>query len=74
MRGRANIIEAFFASIAEFFNRLSVGDPVAIGIVIGAVVFLALAFVVIWIVGRRLRADDEARAKKYGRTLKPKKK
>ncbi len=55
------------AAIREFLDRLGEGDPVALGIV-GFFVVLGLvaAFFVI-MVRRKLKQDDEAQARKYGR-------
>ncbi len=54
-------------ALAEFFNKLSEGDPVALGFVGFFVVVGAVAGLFVLKVRRDLRRDDEAQAKKYGR-------
>jgi F0F1-type ATP synthase assembly protein I len=55
------------AAISEFFDRLADGDPVALGIVGFFVVLGIVAGIFILIVRRKMKQDDEAQAKKYGR-------
>jgi len=57
------------AALAEFFDRLADGDPVALGIVGFFVVLGIVAALIVLKVRRDLRLDDEAQAKKYGRKL-----
>ena len=59
-------------AIGEFFKRLSDGDPVAIGFVVGFLVLALIAGLVVLMVRRRLRREDEEWARKRGR-LPPKK-
>jgi len=58
MRGRA---------ISEFLDKLADGDPVAIGFVAFFVVLGIIAAFFVLMVRRKLKQDDEAQARKYGR-------
>ena len=55
------------AAIAEFFNHLAEGDPVAVGIAVFFVVLGIVAGLFVLKVRRDLRLDDEAQARRYGR-------
>ena len=54
-------------ALAEWLDGLSEGDPVAVGLLIGFGVFLAIFGVIIVKVRRDLKREDDARAKRYGR-------
>ena len=56
-------------AFAEFFKRLGNGDPVAVGILIGMLVLAALTALIVYLVHRKLKADDEAEARRRGRKL-----
>ncbi|HUR52999.1 MAG TPA: hypothetical protein VMZ71_02630 [Gemmataceae bacterium] len=45
-------------SIGAFFEALFDGDPVAVGFALGFLALLAVAFVFVWWVNRRMKADD----------------
>jgi hypothetical protein len=54
-------------AISRFFEDLSAGDPVALGLVSAlAVVGIALG-VFVFFIRRKLMREDESRAKRYGR-------
>ncbi len=54
-------------AISRFFEDLSDGDPVALGLVtVLAVIFVGVGLFVLK-VRRDLRREDEAKARKYGR-------
>jgi hypothetical protein len=55
-------------AISRFFDDLSAGDPVALGLVaVVAVIGIGLGLFVLK-VRRDLRREDEAKARKYGRS------
>jgi uncharacterized protein (DUF2062 family) len=56
-------------AFGEFFKRLGDGDPVAVGILIGMLVLAALAGLIVYLVHRKLKADDDAEARRKGRKL-----
>lgn len=58
MRGQA---------IGAFLEKLSEGDPIAVGFVVGFVVVGAVIGLFVLKVKRDLRLDDEKQARKYGR-------
>jgi hypothetical protein len=55
------------AAVAEFFDRLAEGDPVALGFVGFFVVLGVIAGLFVLTVRRDLRREDEAQARRYGR-------
>jgi hypothetical protein len=54
-------------AVAAFLDKLSDGDPIAIGFVVGFVVVAAVAGLFVWKTARDLKREDDARARKYGR-------
>lgn len=54
-------------AFVEFLDRLSEGDPVALGFVGFFAVLALVAGLYVLKVRRDLRRDDEAHAKRYGR-------
>ena len=50
--------------IGGFLDALFDGDPVAIGFLLGFLALLAVAYFFVWLINRRMKADDARYAEK----------